>query len=186
MRVLLHGGVLPYLNHIYFTIFDMKEKERLSASLEDYIETIYHIIESKLVARSKYIAEDMKVSRASVTEALRALGKKGLINYEPYEAITLTEEGKIVAEDVIFRHESLKRFFIEVLAIDEGISEEAACKVEHTAPPEVIEKMVQFTKFMQVCPRAGSELIEGFAEFCKKGQQADNCSNCIASCSGKK
>ncbi|CAG37695.1 metal-dependent transcriptional regulator [Desulfotalea psychrophila] len=162
----------------------MKEKESLSASLEDYIEIIYHIIEDKLVARSKEIAAAMKVSRASVTEALRALSKRGLINYAPYEAITLTEKGKIVAEDVIFRHQSLKRFFVEVLAIEEGISEEAACRIEHAAPPEVIEKMVNFIEFMQVCPRGGEELIRGFAQFCQNGKQADNCDGCIAGCSG--
>ncbi|MGL1931272.1 MAG: metal-dependent transcriptional regulator [Desulfotalea sp.] len=160
----------------------MKEKEHLSASLEDYIETIYHIIQDKLVARSKEISANMGVSRASVTEALRALSKKGLINYAPYEAITLTEHGKDVAEDVIFRHDSLKTFFMEVLAIDKDVAEEAACKVEHAAPPEVIEKIVSFTKFMKICPRAGSELIEGFAGFCQKGQMADNCSDCVASC----
>ena len=48
----------------------------LSASLEDYIEAIYHIVEEKLVARSKDIAIRLDVSRASVTEALRALAKE--------------------------------------------------------------------------------------------------------------
>lgn len=161
----------------------MNEKDALSASLEDYIETIYHIIQEKLVARSKEIAASMNVSRASVTEALRALSKKGLINYAPYEAITLTEKGKIVAEDVIFRHESLKRFFVEVLAIDPQVSEEAACRIEHAAPAEVIERMVNFIEFMQVCPRGGKDLIKGFADFCDKGKQTENCDDCIANCS---
>lgn len=160
----------------------MKGKTVLSASLEDYIEAIYHIIEDKLVARSKEIAASLQVSRASVTEALRALSKKGLINYSPYEAITLTEEGKKAAEDVIFRHEALKRFFIEVLSIDAGIAEEGACRIEHAAPPEIISRMIEFTKFMQVCPRAGEDMIKGFAEFCKRGKQSNNCNDCVASC----
>jgi len=160
----------------------MKGKTVLSASLEDYIEAIYHIIEEKLVARSKEIAASLQVSRASVTEALRALSKKGLINYSPYEAITLTEEGKKAAEDVIFRHEALKRFFIEVLSIDASIAEEGACRIEHAAPPEIISRMIDFTKFMQVCPRGGEDMIKGFAEFCKRGKQSNNCNDCVASC----
>lgn len=160
----------------------MKEKPSLSASLEDYIEAIYHIIEEKLVARSKEIAARLSVSRASVTEALRALSKKGLINYAPYEAITLTEEGKEVAEDVIFRHEALKRFFTDVLAIDVDIAEEGACRLEHAAPPEIIERMISFTEFMQICPRGGDEMISGFADYCKHGKQTDNCSTCISTC----
>jgi DtxR family transcriptional regulator, Mn-dependent transcriptional regulator len=160
----------------------MKEKTDLSASLEDYIEAIYHIIEEKLVARSKEIAAKLSVSRASVTEALRALSKRGLINYAPYEAITLTDEGKIVAEDVIFRHEALKRFFIEVLAIDISIAEEGACRIEHSAPPEIIARMISFTEFIKVCPRGGDDLIQGFAEYCAKGKQGEKCDSCVSSC----
>jgi DtxR family Mn-dependent transcriptional regulator len=160
----------------------MKQKIDLSASLEDYIEAIYHIIEEKLVARSKEIAARLDVSRASVTEALRALSKKELINYAPYEAITLTELGKEVAEDVIFRHQALKTFFIEVLAIDQNIAEDGACRIEHAAPPEIIERMIRFTEFMQVCPRGGEEMIEGFKDFCRKGSKNDNCEDCISQC----
>lgn len=160
----------------------MKEKIRLSASLEDYIEAIYHIVEEKLVARSKEIAARLGVSRASVTEALRALAKKGLINYEPYEAITMTELGRQVAEDVIFRHDALKLFFIEVLAIDEQTAEEAACKVEHSAPEPVITRIVHFTEFLKICPRGGKDLIRGFADYCEQGRKKINCDECMAAC----
>ncbi|MFT5729267.1 MAG: DtxR family Mn-dependent transcriptional regulator [Desulforhopalus sp.] len=160
----------------------MKEKTDLSASLEDYIEAIYHIIAEKLVARSKEIAARLNVSRASVTEALRALSKKELINYAPYEAITLTEKGKEVAEDVIFRHEALKRFFIEVLAIEQSVAEEGACKIEHTAPPEIIQRMINFTEFMKVCPRAGEVMLKGFADYCDSGKTSDSCDSCFTTC----
>ena len=154
----------------------------LSASLEDYIETIYHIITKKQVARSKDIATRLGVSRASVTEALRTLSKKGLINYAPYEPITLTASGTKTAEDVIFRHEALKRFFIEVLAIDAHTAEEAACKVEHAAPAEVIARMISFIDFLQACPRGGDELLQGFAAYYRDGKTRNNCDECISSC----
>lgn len=154
----------------------------LSASLEDYIEAIYHIVEEKLVARSKDIAARLDVSRASVTEALRALARKELINYAPYEAITMTDRGRKIAEDVIYRHNSLKRFFIEVLNIDEATAEEAACKVEHAAPSEVIAQMLNFMKFLQVCPRGGDDLLKGFAAFCKHGSADGDCADCVSAC----
>jgi DtxR family transcriptional regulator, Mn-dependent transcriptional regulator len=167
---------------IFARHFNMKGKPDLSASLEDYIEAIYHIIGAKLVARSKEIAARLSVSRASVTEALRALSKKGLINYSPYEAITLTEEGKTVAEDVIFRHQALKQFFIKVLSIDDSVAEEGACRIEHAAPPEIIARMISFTEFMQVCPRGGDEMIKGFADYCTRGKQSANCNTCVSHC----
>ena len=154
----------------------------LSASLEDYIEAIYHIITKKQVARSKDIATRLDVSRASVTEALRTLAKKGLINYAPYEPITLTTSGKATAEDVIFRHDALKRFFIEVLAIDSKTAEEGACRVEHAAPPEVISRMISFIDFLQACPRGGDDLLQGFAQYYKRGKTRSNCDECISSC----
>ena len=160
----------------------MKKSKDLSASLEDYIEAIHHIVNEKHVARSKEIASRLEVSRASVTEALRALARKGLINYAPYEAITMTAKGRKIAKDVIFRHNALKRFFIEVLAIDQPIAEEAACRIEHAAPPEVISRMISFTQFMQCCPRGGEELIKGFASFCSEGRTSTNCDECLSSC----
>lgn len=143
----------------------------LSASLEDYIETIYHIVQEKHVARAKNIAEQMGVSRASVTEALRTLSSKGLINYAPYEVITMTDKGKVIAEDVIFRHNTLKQFFIEILTIDEETAEDGACKVEHAAPPEVISRMIDFMKFVESSPDVDKELINRFRAFIRSEQE---------------
>ena len=152
----------------------MSDLISLSASLEDYIEAISHIVDEKKVARGKEIAKRLKVSRASVTEALRSLSKKGLVNYEPYEVITLTEKGKVVAEDVIRRHEALKEFFVKVLAIDETIAEESACRIEHAAPPEVIERLIRLVKYLEICPQGGAELLMGFSEYCQKGKTRES------------
>lgn len=160
----------------------MTDLQQLSASLEDYIEAIYHIITEKQVARGKDITARLAVSGASVTEALRALSRRGLINYAPYEVITLTNQGREIAEDVIRRHNSLKQFFTNVLAIEEALAEEGACKIEHTAPPEIINRMVDFIKFLEVCPRGGKDLISGFANFCQRGQTANNCATCVSHC----
>jgi DtxR family transcriptional regulator, Mn-dependent transcriptional regulator len=163
----------------------MITRAKLSASLEDYIEAIYHIVEEKLVARSKDIAMRLGVSRASVTEALRALSQKELINYAPYEAITMTDKGRKAAEDVIFRHNALKRFFIEVLSVDNATAEEGACRIEHAAPPEIISRMINFIQFLQVCPRGGDDLVEGFASFHRLGKTKVSCDECVANCQTK-
>ena len=160
----------------------MPKKNSLSASLEDYLEAIHHIIKEKHVARSKEIAARLQVSRASVTEALRALAKRELINYSPYEAITMTSKGEKAAESVIFRHDALKQFFIEVLAVEQTVAEEGACRVEHAAPPEVITQMISFIEFLKICPRGGNELLQGFADYCRQGQRRTNCDTCISSC----
>ena len=140
----------------------MKETLQLSASLEDYTEAIYNIITEKQVARGKDIATRLNVSGASVTEALRSLSKKGLINCAPYEAITLTENGREVAEDVVRRHNGIKQFFIQVLGIDEDMAELGACRVEHTAPREIIDRMINFIRFLDTHPSDSQSVIEDF------------------------
>lgn len=160
----------------------MPTPKRLSASLEDYLETIFHIIAEKQVARAKEIASTLKVSRSSVTEAFRSLAQKGLINYAPYEVITLTSSGQEMARDVIRRHQVLKDFFIRVLAVGENIAEEGACKIEHAAPKEIIERLTQFVSFMEQCPRGGSDLISGFSKYCQTEKTDKKCKACISLC----
>ncbi|NLK42576.1 MAG: metal-dependent transcriptional regulator, partial [Planctomycetes bacterium] len=72
-------------------------KKQLSASLEDYLEAIYVLLQSGNVARSKDIAEHLQVSAASVTGALRTLAERQLIHYKPYGYITLTDKGQQAA-----------------------------------------------------------------------------------------
>ncbi len=160
----------------------MKSPPQLSASLEDYLETIYHIISEKQVARAKEIAAKLKVSRSSVTEAFRALAQRGFINYAPYEVITLTPSGKEMAEDVIRRHRALKEFFIKVLAVNEKVAEEGACRIEHAAPKEIIDRLTQFVQFMEKCPRGGQDLIKSFSRYCQTGKTEDKCKECISLC----
>ena len=164
----------------------MEDKIKLSASQEDYLEVIAHIIAEKKVARAKEIAAKMNVSRSSVTEAFRSLSKKGLINYAPYEVITLTELGEEMANDVIFRHQALKDFFIKILAVDEELADSGACRIEHAAPPEIIDRFIQFVKFVEVCPRGGAEWIKSFDKYYREGfSDKKECQKCISLCLDK-
>ena len=81
----------------------MVPKTSLSASLEDYLEAIYHIVAEKQAARTKDISQRLKVNNSSVTGALRALAERQLVNYAPYEVITLTASGKKIARDIVRR-----------------------------------------------------------------------------------
>ena len=67
--------------------------EAMSSNLEDYLETIFSLEAQHSEARAKDIADAMGVQRASVTNALQKLSLRGLINYQPYNAVTLTPEG---------------------------------------------------------------------------------------------
>ncbi len=160
----------------------MNISSSLSASLEDYLEAIYHIVKEKRAARAKDISIRLKVKGASVTGALRALADRKLINYAPYDIITLTYEGEKVAEEIVRRHEILKEFFFDILALDEGEAEECACKIEHVISSAALERLVAFLKFLELCPRGGKKWIRGFWHRYEHGKVMENCERCIEQC----
>lgn len=150
--------------------------------MEDYLETIYHIVSEKKAARAKDIAVRMAVNSASVTGALRLLAEKGHINYAPYDVITLTPGGETLARDIVRRHEILKDFFTKVLDVDEQDAEDSACKMEHAVSPTIIDRLVRFVEFIQICPRGGEEWIGGFRQFCEKDDAVSGCEGAISKC----
>jgi len=139
----------------------MAKGEKISASLEDYLEAIYEIIEEKQAVRAKDIADRLDVAASSVTIALRGLVKRELINHVPYDVITLTPSGKKIAKEVSRKHGILKQFFVKVLAVKESVADECACKMEHVVSDEVMKKFVEFIKFEETCNHGGTKWIEG-------------------------
>lgn len=156
--------------------------EGLSASLEDYLEVIFHLENAHQAARAKDIADQMSVQRASVTGALRALAGRGLINYSPYSNVTLTAKGRHVAQQIIRRHEILKDFFTTALRLDPEQAEANACRIEHAIGPVAFERLVQFLEFLKTCPRAGLDWLQAFAAYCQKSENAPDCLACVARC----
>lgn len=134
----------------------MVRTSSLTPALEDYLEAIFNLCRFDSAARSRDIAESMNVHKSTVTAALKSLGQMNLINYAPYEAVTLTPEGRRVAEDVAMRHAALKDFFTNVLSVDEQMAETAACGMEHAVPREIVDKLAVFAIQMRGCPRLES------------------------------
>ena len=139
--------------------------KNLSASLEDYLEAIYHLTEGQDVARSKDIAEAMKVSRASVTGALKTLSEKQLVNYKPYGYATLTGEGQQVARRVVRRHEVLTRFFEGLLGAEPLTAQAAACRAEHTLGPEITARLMAFIEFVSRSQDEGQDITQQFKHY---------------------
>ncbi len=151
----------------------------LSASLEDYLETIFIIAEQKGAARPKDIADRLNVRAASVTGALKTLAEKELVNYAPYDVVTLTAAGKRIAKKIAGKHEALLRFFSNVLDIPREEADDFACKMEHIIPDPVMERFVQFAEFVEKCPNSGANWREdSHAYFCKIRGTDPQCENC--------
>ena len=156
----------------------MKSDGSLSASLEDYLEAIYHISLDKQAARAKDIAQRLQLKGSSVTGALQTLSQKGLINYAPYDLITLTPKGEEIARDIVHRHQTLRDFLMNILHIEEAEAESNACKMEHHVSHAVLNRLIQLTKFFKLCPRGTGNWVDAFDHYDKTGELQDVCQRC--------
>ena len=150
----------------------------LTASQEDYLEAILGLIRQTGNARVRDIAERLSVAKSSVTFALRGLAKRDLVNYEPYQLITLTEQGKALAKRVRNRHRGLSRFLQDILDVDERIAEASACRIEHAVSDGLVRRLSCFGEFMSGSDVPSRQLPEAFGEYCKEQRQTRNCDGC--------
>lgn len=123
--------------------------EKLSVSLEDYMEEIYNQVLKSGQAKVTAISEVLNVKKASVTGALNILSDKKLIIYTPYSPITLTPEGEKIAKNILKKHEDISKFFIEVLNIPEKEAKETACKMEHIVSEKLFNNMNKLREFVK-------------------------------------
>jgi DtxR family Mn-dependent transcriptional regulator len=119
----------------------IRNNEELSSSQKGYLEAIFHIVSDKRAARTKDIASRLNVCSSSVTTALHSLSHKGLINYAPYDIITLTLKGKKMAKEIVWSHEVLRSFFVNVLCVDEAEAEKNAYKMSHMVSRKILERI---------------------------------------------
>lgn len=150
----------------------------LSENLEDYLETILELEESEKVARAKDIALKLDIKPGSVTGGLKSLEAKGLINYQPYAYITLTEDGRKIAEDLRNRHDLVKSFLKNILLIDEETADSTACKIEHVIDERSYKKLVCFMNYLSRDSETTKSFLKGFVEYCQIGNNKGRCDSC--------
>ncbi len=126
---------------------ELFENTDLSANMEDYMETIALLASRNRVVRVRDIAKTLKITMPSVTAALNKLREKDLIHYEKYGFIELTDRGRHVAGLVYRKHSFLKRFFGEILGMEQTSADEEACRLEHHLSPEACRRLYRLVEF---------------------------------------
>ena len=117
--------------------------DKLSSSMEDYLEAIFNLEKANRVARVKDIAANLKVKMPSVTGAVKILKKRNLINYEKNSFICLTKKGLKIAEMVVNKHRTLARFLETILIIPSERAQEMACKMEHAIDFDTVTRITR-------------------------------------------
>ena len=110
----------------------------LHESAEMYLETIYTLSLNSTPVRSIDVAEALKYSRPSVSRAVGLLKKDGYLLMDEEGFLTLTEEGRALAERIYERHTVLTAA-LEALGVDKETAAEDACKIEHDISDRTFE-----------------------------------------------
>src|SRR6186713_3138491 len=97
-----------------------KAAARNSVAVEDYLERILALINTKGYARVVDIARSLKISQASVTNMVQRLDRGGLLKYEKYRGLVLTASGDALARSITHRHRLLADF-LKLLALDDDV-----------------------------------------------------------------
>lgn len=117
---------------------------RNSAAVEDYLERILELIQSKGYARVVDIAASLKISQASVTNMVQRLDAEGLLKYEKYRGLILTEAGEAVARSITRRHELLTDF-LNLLGLDQRVISHDVEGMEHHISPSTLRAIEALT-----------------------------------------
>src|SRR5213594_3982008 len=115
-----------------------------SAAVEDYLERILDLINSKGYARVVDIAAALKISQASVTNMVQRLDADGLLKYEKYRGLVLTSAGENLARRIARRHKLLTDF-LKLLGLNDRVIYHDVEGMEHHVSPPTLRAIEALT-----------------------------------------
>jgi DtxR family Mn-dependent transcriptional regulator len=127
-----------------------------SERTEEYLEAIYKEQSKGEPASTSFLARDLGVSQPAVSDMLKNLENKGLIDYQSSKGAILTDLGVERALGVIRRHRLWERFLTDVLGMKWDKVHDVACKLEHLDVPEVEERLAVILGDTNTCPHGHS------------------------------
>ncbi|HHU07294.1 MAG TPA: metal-dependent transcriptional regulator [Clostridiaceae bacterium] len=118
----------------------MKNRE----SAETYLKTILLLSRKLGYVRSIDVANELGVSKPSVSNAVKKLRNEGLVNMDDSRFLILTDEGQKYAKSIFERHVVIENFLTDILNVDEEIAHKDACRLEHIVSSETVDKIKEF------------------------------------------
>lgn len=124
-----------------------------SASVEDYLKTIYHQQQrTSRPVRTNAIADALQIAPSSVTSMLKSLASDGLIDYAPYQGVRLTPQGERQALRTIRNHRLVELFLMRTLGFRWDEVHREAEALEHALSDEVADRIDAFLEYPDTDP----------------------------------
>src|ERR1700744_1497917 len=119
---------------------------------ENYLKSIYHLSQGADNVSTNQIAAQLNTRAASVTDMLKKLADKQLINYTPYQGVTLTSAGEKIAVHIVRKHRLWEYFLVEKLDFRWDQVHDMAEEMEHISSKELIDRLDRFMGYPKFDP----------------------------------
>ena len=123
-----------------------------SLAEENYLKALYKLGGKSSDVQTNALAEELNTKASSVTDMMKKLAEKKLVNYEPYKGVSLSNEGYQVAIYIVRKHRLWEVFLVEKLAFKWDEVHEIAEQLEHINSSELIEKLDKFLDYPKFDP----------------------------------
>ena len=123
-----------------------------STSEENYLKTIFHLQTKDDNVTTNELAEKLQAKPASITDMMKKLKGRKLVNYQPYRGFRLTPEGKKIALSIIRRHRLWEYFLAEKLKFSWDEVHEVAEQLEHVSSKKLTDKLDEYLHFPKFDP----------------------------------
>ena len=140
------------------------DKQLLTSSMEDYLEMVCRLCAEEGYARINRLAENLHVRPSSATKVVQRLALCGMIDYQRYGIIRLTEKGRGVGEFLLHRHRVLETF-LKNLGIDETRLKDTEM-IEHDISINALQNIESLNAFLAKNP----EVLRQYQAFKEKSQ----------------
>ena len=159
------------------------EDNTLTHSAAHYLMTIHELLAAQGYARVTDIAKRLNITRGSCSISLKPLKKRGLVVEDANKFLSLSKEGRQMAEIVERNDQLLEQFFRDVIGVDPDQAEIDACKIEHLLS---IESSVKLCNFIE-CILSEDKTARAFMQTLRKHQdhchhEAKSCPHCQDTC----
>jgi DtxR family transcriptional regulator, Mn-dependent transcriptional regulator len=124
----------------------------LSQEAEEYLEAIYRLQKRDGAAKTKELAQALRVVPGSITNTIEHLESHSLVTHAPYRGVKLTVEGEKIALSIIRRHRLAERLLTDILKAEWSNVHEDACILEHAMTPRIIALLEKRLGYPKCCP----------------------------------
>ncbi|MBN1669423.1 MAG: metal-dependent transcriptional regulator [Kiritimatiellae bacterium] len=142
----------------------LTKPETFTLTQQRYVETI-HALSGAEGVRTTDLAARLGVSLPSASQAVSRLAGMGLVVRKSRYEIRLSPRGRTIAGKLERRHQALREFMIDVLGMDEEAADRNACRMEHWAGPQLIERCIAFSGYARRDPKS-RQWLKGFRGPC--------------------